>query len=185
MLFHATKTPLEERLRSVPPAQSPTASAVPREKGVDTIPQPGTDHGCCSSYHSPQAASPGRIYINTHSTALLDGGLAQAAAEAVPNMGFPSLACPSNISCSSHGAKSFPSAQPCGRTPPVLLMWGRRSHPWLSVLPGNVTHEVQKTLKPSLTRASSGSACISKASGFGPEDGYLQISVFIPPATVL
>lgn len=45
-------------------------------------------------------------------------------------------------------------------------------------------------LKTLLTRASmgtevSGSTCRSKASGFGPEDGYLQISVFIPPATVL
>lgn len=60
MLFHATKTPLEERLRSVPPAQSPPASAVPREKGVETHPQPGRDHGrsqsplgSCSSHHQP------------------------------------------------------------------------------------------------------------------------------------
>lgn len=144
MLFHATKTPLEERLKSVPPAQSPPASAVPREKGVGTHHQPGMGHGCCSSHqHLPARLLFLGIYKITHSAALLDGGLAQThglfGQWARVNVGFPSLACTSNLSCSSAEprAKSFPSADPScpadvlqkDQDPPLALCTARKCHP--------------------------------------------------------
>lgn len=78
-------------LRSVPPAQSPPASAVPREKGEETHPQPVRDHGCsqsllgsCNSHHQPPGCFSWEV-IYKYTTALLDGGPAGAAAEALPH----------------------------------------------------------------------------------------------------
>lgn len=101
--------------------------------------------------------------IHKHTlNSLLDGGLAPPAPEAVPhgqfgqfmNTGFPSLACPSNLSCSSHRAKSFPLAPSVDPSCPAAV--GLKDPSLALCTARNVTHHAQKTLKPLLTRASRG-----------------------------
>lgn len=143
----------------------------------------------------PRPAYSGRIYKSMLKCTPGWGPACWTAAEALPqgllgqrlwgNMGLPSLACPPTFHThqTEARAKIFPPALLCPWSLCTILL---PPAPCTTIQ----CHPAWPKDSTLLTRASrdsgvSRATCKSKASGFGPEDGDLQVSVFIPPATVL